>query len=128
MPNLSTHLIDTRLDASLEQANDGWLEIMSGSLPANADSPSLGSVLVALRLNSPAAEPATNGKATVMANSAKATKTGKAAWYRVVKSDGKTVLWTGTVGVMGKEINLPSIDMAPGVDVEVELTVTEPQD
>jgi hypothetical protein len=101
---LNTQLSDAAANAACNTlcalANGGSLKIYSGAQPANANTAISGQPLLAtLALSAAAFANAVAGAAAANATtSATAVATGTAAWFRVFKSDGTTVVFDGTVG------------------------------
>lgn len=112
MPNnlkLSNNVVNAQADALSDLADNGYLRIYDGTQPANADTAITTQVLLAeLRFNATAAPAASNGVLTFNAitQDSNANNTGTASWFRALKSDGSTVLFDGTVGTSGCDINL----------------------
>lgn len=99
------------LDAALEPAADnGYLNIYAGAVPANADaSVGTATLLVALRMGSPAFGSASAGIKTANAITQAVTTTpGTATFFRLLKSDNTTVICQGLVAMSGSDINLAS--------------------
>jgi hypothetical protein len=78
-----------------------------------------------------AAGTAPTRSATATANSIAnitALATGTAAWFRLVKSDGTTILFDGTVGLSGCDLNLTDITLTAGETMSVSsFTVSNPE-
>ena len=112
MPNnlkLSNNVVNPQADALSDLADNGYLRIYDGTQPATADTAITTQVLLAeLRFNATAAPAASNGVLTFNAitQDSSANNTGTASWFRALKSDGSTVLFDGTVGTSGSDINL----------------------
>lgn len=109
-------------DAVCALANTGYLRVYDGAQPTNPDTAVGAQVLLAeLRLGSTAFGAAVNGVATAnpITSDSSADATGTAAWFRVLKSDGTTVLWDGTVGVSGANLNLNAVAISAGAAVGV---------
>lgn len=110
------------LDAIADNCNSGKLRIYSGSVPANADAALGGATLLAeLTMNATAFGAASGG--TITANSitadTSADNTGTASFFRVLQSDGTTVVYQGTVSTSGADLNLNSTTINAGVQVQV---------
>jgi hypothetical protein len=120
---------NTACDAMAALANAGLLRVYDGSQPATADTALSGQTLLAeLTMNATAFAAAVAGVATANAitSDPTANNTGTAAWFRLVKTDGTTVLWDGSVGTSGADLNLNSVAISAGVAVAVtSFTVTE---
>jgi hypothetical protein len=118
-------------DAVVDLADDGYIRIYDGSQPANPNTAVSGQTLLAeLRFGTPAFGAASNGVATANAitgeDSALATST--ATWFRVLQSNGTTVLWDGTVGTSGSDLNLDSTSITTADTVDIDsMTYTQPE-
>lgn len=116
-------------DAVTARANSGSLRIYSGTVPANADTALSGNTLLAsLTVGNPAFGAASSGVATANAITAdsSADATGTATFFRVLESDGTTVVFQGTVGTSGAELNLSSTSIvATGTVSVTSLTYTQ---
>lgn len=116
-------------DAVCAQANGGKLVIYSGVAPVDADAALSGNtVLAELDMSATAFGAAVAGLATAnaVASDTSANATGTATFFRVLKSDGTTVVFQGTVGTSGAELNMTSTAIVAGVTVAVSsLTYTQ---
>jgi hypothetical protein len=128
---LNPHFSDTGANAAANALtallNSGKLRIYDGSQPANANTAvSTQNLLAELTFNATAFGAASAGVATANAiTSATAAATGTAAWFRAVKSDGTTVVWDGSVGTSGANLNLATVAISSGATVSVSaLTYT----
>jgi hypothetical protein len=122
VPKLSNVAANAEADAVCVLANSGKLRIYDGTQPATADTALSGQVLLAeLTFNATAFGAASAGVATANAitQDASADATGTAAWFRAVKSDGTTVLFDGSVGTSGSNLNLNSVAISSGAAVQV---------
>lgn len=109
-------------DAVVALANSGKVRIYDGTQPATAATAVTTQTLLAeLTLNATAFGAAVAGVATANAITADGTAdaSGTATWFRVVKSDTTTVLWDGTVGTSGCDLNLNSAAIEGGANVAV---------
>lgn len=110
--------------------DSGYLRIYDGTIPTNANTAVGAQVLLAeLRFNAASFPGASNGVITAGAITAdsSANATGTASWYRALQSDGTTVMWDGTVGTSGADLNLNSTAIQSGASVSVtSLTLTFP--
>ena len=108
-------------DALTALANNGYLRIYTATRPANADTAASGTLLAELRLNATAFGASSNGLATANAITAdtSADNGGTAAWFRVLRSDGTSVLWDGEVGTTGCDLNLNSVTIGAGANVSI---------
>ena len=121
------------LDAMLSTAGNGSLRIYSGTAPADADAALSGNTLLAvLPLGATAFGAAVNGVATANAITADASAdaTGTPTFFRLLASDGTTVIFQGTAGASGQELNLSNLSggqIVAGGSVSVSsLTITQP--
>lgn len=109
-------------DAVCALANSGKVRIYDGTQPANAATAvSTQTLLAELTLNSTAFGAAAAGVATAnsITSDSTADASGTATWFRVVKSDGTTVLWDGSVGASGCDLNLNTAVIEAGAIVAV---------
>jgi hypothetical protein len=115
-PKLSDAAADAAADAVCALLNSGKLRIYDGSQAANANTAVSGQTkLVEFTLPNPAFGASSAGVATANTISAATViATGTAAWFRAVKSDGTTVVFDGSVGTSGCDINLPSTSLTSG--------------
>jgi len=109
-------------DAVTALLNNGYLRIYDGSQPANADTAVGAQTLLAeLRFGNPAYGAAANGVAAVnpITSDSGADASGTASWFRALKSDGTTVVFDGSVGTSGANLNLNSVAISQGAAVSV---------
>ena len=110
--------------------NSGTLKIYTGSQPTDANTAVGAQTLLAtLTLASTAfGTPAASGSAgskvvTATANTitddTSADATGTAAWFRVLKTNGTSVVYDGSVGTSGCDLNLATVSLVAGADVTV---------
>jgi len=130
-PQITVAVANSMLDAGIGNvANSGFLRIYDGTQAATADTAIGSQVLLAeLTLNADAFPAAASNVLTANAitQDASANATGTATWFRMVKSDGTTVLMDGTVGTSGCDLNLNSVSIVAGGTVSVSsLTITQP--
>lgn len=114
-----------RFDAG---AGAGYLEIRSGTRPANANTAVTGTLLATLTMSDPAFGAASNGVATAssITGDSSADATGTASWARGYDSTGATV-GDFSVGTSGADINLNSVSIVAGGTVDItSFTVTMP--
>jgi hypothetical protein len=123
---------DAALNAVTATVNNGTLRIYSGTAPANADASLSGNTLLAqLTLGATAFGAAASGVATANAISAdtSADATGTPTFFRLLASNGTTVVYQGTAGASGQELNLSNLSggqIVAGGSVSVtSLTVTQ---
>lgn len=121
-PKLSNAEANAAADAVTVHANSGFLRIYDGTQPADADTAITTQVLLAeLTFNATAFGAAVNGVATANAITAdsSANATGTATWHRAVRSNGTSVLWDGSVGTSGADLNLNTTSIVAGASVSV---------
>jgi hypothetical protein len=125
---LSTVAANAEADAVCALASHGFLRIYEGAQPVSADTAPRSQLLAELAFGSPAFGPAVEGVATANAIApASATATGLPSWFRVVRGNG-TMLFDGSVGTSGSNLNLTSVALSVGVVVQVDaLTFTAPR-
>lgn len=136
-PFFSDELTKAAVDAMAAKCNGGTLNIYSGTQPTDANTAVGVQVLLAvLALNATAfASSVASGSAgskTVVATAntitddLSANATGTAAWFRILKSDGTSICFDGSVGVSGADLNLATVSIVAGVDIAVSsLTITQ---
>lgn len=129
-PFFSDEASKAAVDAVGALANGGFLRIYDGAQPTDANT-ALGAqtLLAELALNATAfASSAASGTApsrvvTGSANSitgdTSANATGTAAWFRVLKSNGTSIVFDGQVGTSGSDLNLATTAIVAGVEVDV---------
>ncbi|MCX6633071.1 MAG: hypothetical protein NTW28_36205 [Candidatus Solibacter sp.] len=103
-------------------ANSGYLKMYTGSQSANANKALSGQTLLAtLTFSATAFGNAAAGVATANAIGAdtSADASGTATWFRVLKSDGTSVVFDGTVGTSGCNLNMNSNVISAGASVSV---------
>lgn len=120
----TTTLRNNQLDEITALAGtSALLRIYDGSQPANANTAVSGQTLLAeLTCDGSAfAAAASSGALTANAisNDSAANASGTAAWFRLVASDGTTVVMDGTVGTSGADLNLNSVSITVGQTVSV---------
>lgn len=102
--------------------NSGFLRIYDSTQPANANTAISGQVLLAeLTFGSTAFGTAAAGVCTANAITAdsSANATGTASFFRVFKTDGTSVVYDGTVGTSGCNLNINSVAIQIGANVSV---------
>ncbi len=100
-------------------ANSGKLKIYSGAQPTDGDTAIGAQVLLATLVMNATAFAAPSGTAstiqTLTANAVtsdtNAAATGTAAWFRLTKSDGTTLIMDGTVGISGCDLTINSVSI-----------------
>jgi hypothetical protein len=122
VPKLSDVAANAETNAVCVLANNGFLRIYDGTQPATADTAVGAQVLLAeLTFGATAFGAASGGVATANAitQDSSANATGTATWMRVLQSNGTTVLFDGSVGTSGCNLNLNSTAIAAGAAVQV---------
>jgi hypothetical protein len=116
---LTNLVVNTQADATDVLANSGLLRIYDGTQPANADTAiTTQTLLVTLTMNATAFGAAVAGVTTANAiTSGVAVAAGTATWFRLLKSDGTTVLWDGSVDTSNANLVIPSTAIAVGITV-----------
>ena len=117
---LSNDAVNAEADALSVLLDNGYLRIYDGTQPANADTAiSTQTLLAELRFNADAAPSAVAGVLTFSAitQDSNANNTGTASWFRALKSDGSTVMFDGTVGVSGSDLNIATTSIVAGAIV-----------
>ena len=126
----STTTQNAMVDALTVLANTGYIRIYDGVQAVDANTAVVAQVLLAeLRFGATAFGASSSGTATANAISddASANATGTASWFRVLKSDGTTVLWDGSVGASGADLNLNTVSIVASATVSItSLTFTHP--
>lgn len=128
--NLSDAAANAEANAFGPLLNNGFIELYTGTQPANANTALSGNTLLAtLTFGSTAFGSASAGVLTANAiTSGTAVATGTATFARLYKSDGTTVVGDVTVGTSGAGINLNTTSIVSGGLVSVTSythTVTE---
>lgn len=103
---------DAGINAVAATLNGGSVRIYSGTAPADADAALLGNTLLAqLTLGNPAFGAAASGVVTANAITAdtSADATGTPTFFRLLASNGTTVVYQGTAGATGAELNLSGL-------------------
>lgn len=119
----STGLRNALADALTTYAGgSALLKIYTGSQPTDANT-AVGAqtLLGTLTCNATFAPSASGGVITLNSITAdtSADATGTAAWFRLLKSDGTTVVCDGTVGTSGADLNLNSTAISAGAQISV---------
>lgn len=121
-PKVSNAGANAAADALLALLNNGYLRLYSGTQPTDADTAIGAQVLLAeLRFGATAFAGAAAGVAAANALTAdsSADASGTATWFRALKSDGTTVVFDGSVGTSGANLNLNSVAISSGAAVSV---------
>lgn len=115
-PHMSNSAASAAADAVTALLNNGYLRVYDGSQPANANTAiTTQNKLAELRWNATAFAASSNGVASANAiTSDTNTVAGTASWFRALKSDGTTVVFDGSVGTSGCDLNLNTTSIASG--------------
>lgn len=128
-PKRGNTAVNAAADAVCALANSGLLRIYDGVQATDATTAVGAQVLLAeLTMNATAFGAAVAGVATANAitSDSSANATGTASWFRLVKSDGTTVLFDGSVGTSGCNLNLATTSIVSAATVSVSaFTYTE---
>jgi len=97
----------------------GKFRIYSGTRPATGGTAT--TQLAELTLNATFASAASGGVLTLNAitQDSAADATGTASWFRLLKSDGTTIVMDGDVGTSGSDLNLTTTSITVGQPVSV---------
>lgn len=127
---ISYAAVNAEADALARLLDNGFLRIYEGTVPTRADDALGAQVLLAEgRFAATSAPAASNGVLTftVPITDSAANAGGTQTFFRAFKSDGTTVVWQGTAGASGCDLNLPS-PIALGAAINVtSLTYTVPR-
>lgn len=120
-PKLSTVGANAAADATCALLNGGDLLIYDGTQPADANTAVTTQTLLAtLTWNATAFAGASGGAAVANAiTSATAVASSTATWFRARKSDHSTVVFDGSIGTSGANLNLNSVVISSGATVAV---------
>ena len=127
-PKRTTAVVNQLADAMATLLNTGYLRIYDSAQAATADTAVGAQVKLAeLRFSATAFPASVAGVATANAiTSGTALATGTASWFRCLKSDGTTVVYDGSVGTAGSDLNLNTVSIVINASVSVTaLTLTE---
>jgi len=131
--NLKTSIVsrNAELDALRVLANSGLLRLYDGTQPATPETAvTTQNLLAELTMNATAFGASAAGviTANTITADSDANATGTAAWYRLLESDGTTVLWDGSVGTASADIGMNSVAIQIHAQVSVSsFTYTLPQ-
>lgn len=110
--------------------NSGYLNIYSGTQPANANTAlTTQTLLASLRFGATAFGAAVAGVITANAiTGANAGATGTASFFRCIQSDDTTVICDGSIGTSGADLNLSTTAIVSGTPVQAtSITITLPE-
>jgi hypothetical protein len=121
--SFTTAVRNARADAiTTAIGSSGTLRIYDGTPPASANAALSSNTLLAnLALSATYAAGASGGvlTASAISNDASADATGTATFYRILKSDGTTVIEQGTVSTSGADLNLNTTSIVIGGPVAI---------
>jgi len=112
--------------------NSGFIKIYTGGQPA-LNGAVTGTLLVTLTFSATAFPAATASAGTVTATanaitSGTAGNTGTAGYHALLKSDGTTIVATGSVGTSGADLNLNTLSITSGNTVSCSsYLITQPE-
>lgn len=119
-PKFSNLTVNGEADFIGVAADSGYIRIYDGAQPTDADTALGAQVLLAeLRFGADAFPAAVAGLITANAitSDASANATGTATWARILKSDGTSVLFDGTVGTASANVVINSVAISSGAVV-----------
>jgi hypothetical protein len=127
----SNAAVNAKADAISDLLDSGYLRIYDGTQALTADTAIGAQVLLAeLRFNATAAGAAVAGVLTfnALTADASANNTGTASWFRALSSNGSSVVFDGTVGTSGSDLNLNTTSIVSGAEVSISsFTYTQPK-
>jgi hypothetical protein len=127
-PKFSNLCVNGEADFIGVALDSGFIRIYDGSQPATADTALSGQVLLAeLTFGADAFPAASAGvlTANAIASDSSANATGTAAWARLLKTDGTSVVMDGTVGTASANVVINSTAISAGAVVSCSsLTIT----
>lgn len=127
-PKFSNLTVNGEADFIGGAADSGYIRIYDGTQPTNADTAvSTQTLLAELRFGADAFPAASGGVLTANAitDDSSANATGTASWARILKSDGTSVLFDGTVGTSSANVVINSTSIVSGTVVSCSsLTLT----
>jgi len=114
----STTAQNDRLAAINTDAASGFLDVYTGAQPANANAAVTGTLLCSWALGATAFHAPSSGTMTSNgALSCTAGNSGTAGYAVLYKSNHTTVLWMGSIGTSGANLNLVTTTIASGVQL-----------
>ena len=120
---------DVELNALAALMNSGLIKIYTGTQPATPETAVTGTLLGTLTMNATAFGSSASGVITANAITGDTTAdaTGTAGYFRILKSDATTAVLDGSVGTSGADLNLNSVAISAGAEIEVtSMTITLP--
>jgi hypothetical protein len=138
-PFFADNAAKAAVDAVAALCNNGTLKIYDGAQPTDANTAVGAQVLLATLTfgatafgasvaSGSAGSKIVTATANAITGDTIADATGTAAWFRVLKSDASTVVFDGSVGVSGADLNLATVSIVANDDIEVTsftITLTE---
>ena len=122
-----TAVRNAKLDAITTYAGNACLlRIYDGTQPATGGTAT--TLLAELTCATPFASASASGVLTVgtVTQDSSANATGTATWFRLVRSDGTTIVLDGTVGTSGADLNLVTVSIVATQPVQVtSWTITD---
>jgi hypothetical protein len=124
--------VNAAVNAVAALLNSGFIKVYSGSQPA-VDGSVTGTLLVTMTFGATAfgSSSASGSGATATANSitsGTAAATNTAGYFALVKSDGTTIVGTGSCGTSGADLNFNTTSIVSGATVSCSsFTITMPQ-
>ena len=114
---------DAQVDLLDGGSGAGYVEIRTGSQPADADTAATGTVLVTITLQDPAFGAATDatpgGRASMNGTpSQSASATGTAGWFRAYDSAGNSII-DGSVATSGADMTIDNTSITSGQTVQI---------
>jgi len=126
---MSTAARNAMADALCGLVDSGsHIYIRTGAAPTNPGDSDSGTLLATLAMNATAFAAASSGVATAnsISSETNAPNSGTMGHYRIKNSSG-VVVWQGTVGTSGAELNFDSITVTAGGTVAItSFTFTQP--
>jgi hypothetical protein len=118
---LANATVNAEADAVTALLNNGYIQIYDGIQPANANTAIANNNLLAqLQFANPAFGAPVNGVTAANAiASAVAAVSGTASWFRLLMSDGSTVVMDGSVGTANCNMNLNSVAIQAAATVSI---------
>ena len=111
-------MVDAIVDR-VDGGSPGTIKVYTGSKPASPDDAATGTLLATFTLANPAFGAASTKSATLNTVAAvTAAATGTAGWFRAANSGG-TAQFDGTVGTAAADLNLNTVSIVSGDDVEI---------
>jgi hypothetical protein len=127
-PKFSNLCVNGEADFIGTALNTGFIRIYTGAQPTDADTAVGAQTLLAtLRFGATAFPAAVAGVLTANAitSDTNAAATGTAAWARLLKSDGTSVVMDGTVGTSAANVVINAVAISAGATVSCSsLTIT----